>query len=254
QLEDCKGPSLPPGESFFRFNTDQTIALGQSQGAQYAVMMGAVEPKIKAVVPTGSGGMWSLLFQELANSNDPEFSPIADFLIDTIEKSDRLDHLYPALRLLQSSWEAAESMVFMPRIAKNPLPNHPVRSIYQPVGQGDSAFPESIFDAMALATGVQQAGPELWTGMQESLTLGGLEGIVPYPISNNLSNANGKSYTGVVVQFEGDGLADPHTIFSQLDKVKFQYGCFMESVLQTGVGVVPKPRPVDLPCDFAGGK
>ncbi|MGK7891048.1 MAG: hypothetical protein AB4042_17100, partial [Leptolyngbyaceae cyanobacterium] len=227
-----------------------TIALGQSQGAQYAAMMGAVEPKVKAVVPTGSGGMWSLLFQELANSGDPEFAPIANLLVRTIQKRDRLDHLYPALRLLQSSWEAAESMVYMPRMAQNPLPGHPVRSIYQPVGQGDSAFPEPIFDAMALATGVQQAGPELWPGMQRSLALANLDGISDYPVSGNLTNRNGDRYTGIVVQFEGDGLADPHTIFSQLDEVKYQYGCFMESVKQKGVGTVSQPRPIFLPCNF----
>ena len=252
-LGDCTGPTLPDSEPFFRINTDFTVALGQSQGAQYALMMGAVEPKVKAVVPTGSGGMWSLLFEELANSDDPEFAPIADLLVDTIQKRDRLDHLYPPLRLLQSSWEAAESMVYAPRIAKDPLPNHPVRSIYQPVGQGDSAFPEPIFDAMALATGVKQAGPELWPGMQESLALAGLDGIDAYPIGKNLRNPQGQPYTGVVVQFEGDGLADPHTIFSQLDDVKYQYGCFIDSVRNTGTGVVPKPRPIDLPCDFRGG-
>ncbi|NEQ95911.1 MAG: hypothetical protein F6K30_04125 [Cyanothece sp. SIO2G6] len=250
ELEDCTGPTLPAGETAFHINPRFTIALGQSQGAQYATMMGAVEPNVKAVVPTGSGGMWSLLFQELANSGDPEFAPIANLLVNTIKKRDRLDHLYPALRLLQSSWEPAESMVYMARIAKNPLPGHPVRSIYQPVGKGDSAFPEPIFDAMALATGVQQAGPELWPEMQQSLALAGLDGIVSYPVANNLVNENGDRYTGVVVQFEGDGLADPHTIFSQLDEVKSQYGCFMDSVKQTKVGKVSQPRPIFLPCGF----
>ncbi|MEM9213638.1 MAG: hypothetical protein AAGD25_04755 [Cyanobacteria bacterium P01_F01_bin.150] len=250
QLGDCTGPKLPEGETFFRINTDFTVALGQSQGAQYAVMMGAVEPKVKAVVPTGSGGMWSLLFEELANSNDSEFTSIADLLVNTIKKRDRIDHLYPPLRLMQSSWEAAEAMVYAPRIAKNPLPNHPVRSVYQPVGQGDTAFPEAIFDAMALATGVQQAGPALWSSMQESLALDGLDGVISYPVSQNLKNQKGQAYTGVVVQYEGDGLADPHTIFSQLDDVKYQYGCFMNSVRETGTGIVPKPRPIALPCDF----
>ena len=213
QLGDCTGPRLPPGESSFRINTDFTVALGQSQGAQYAVMMGAVEPKVKAVVPTGSGGMWSLVFEELANSNDSTFASIADLLTSTIQKRDRLDHLYPPLRLLQSSWEAAESMVYAARMVKNPLPNHPVRSVYQPVGQGDYAFPEPIFDAMALATGVKQAGPELWPEMQASLALEGLDGIDSYPVNQNLTNEKGQPYTGVVVQYEGDGLANSHTIF-----------------------------------------
>lgn len=250
KLGDCVGPSLPAGEPSFRINTKNTIALGQSQGAQYAVMMGAVEPKIKAVVPTGSGGMWSLLFAELANSDDPEFVPIANLLVKTIQKRDRIDHLYPPLRLLQSSWEAAEPMVYASRIAQHPLPNHPVRSIYQPVGQADSSFPESIYDAMALATGVQQTEPELWPEMQDSLALSDLDSLVSYPVSQNLTNDRGQDYTGVVVQYKGDGIINSHSIFSQLDDVKYQYGCFMDSVRRTGSGVVPKPRTITLPCDF----
>lgn len=249
-LGDCEGPTLPNGAKNFRINTASVMALGQSQGAQYATMMGAVEPKVKAVVPTGSGGFWALLFAELANSNGGDFEKIASLLGQVLQKEEPLDHLYPALRLLQSSWEAAEPMVYMARMAKRPLPNHPVRSVYQPVGQGDSDFPESIFDAVALATGVQEAGEILWPNMQESLALEGLDGIVDYPVEDNLSSEDGRPYTGVVVQYKGDGLADPHTIFSQLDDVKYQYGCFMNSVQQMGKGVVPEPKPILLPCSF----
>ena len=146
--------------------------------------------------------------------------------------------------------EAAEPMVYMPHLARRPLPNHPVRSIYQPVGQGDTFFPEPVFNAVALASGVQQAGPTLWPEMQTSLALGGLDGIMPYPVSQNLISENGIPYTGIVVQYEGDGLANPHTIFSQRDDVKYQYGCFMESFQQSGLGIVLEPRPILPPCSF----
>ena len=138
----------------------------------------------------------------------------------------------------------------MPRIAKRPLPNHPARSIYQPVGQGDNAFPEEIFNAVALASGVEQAGDNIWPEMQESLAIEELNGITNYPVGNNLKSDDGRSYTGVVVQYKGDGLANSHTIFSQLDDVKYQYGCFMDSVQNTGKAVVPEPKPILLPCSF----
>ncbi|MEB3214076.1 MAG: hypothetical protein VKL39_22195, partial [Leptolyngbyaceae bacterium] len=113
-----------------------------------------------------------------------------------------------------------------------------------------SAFPEVIFDAVALATGVQQAGDEIWPEMQKSLALEGYEGLIDYPISDNLKSEDGRPYTGVVVQYTGDGLADPHTIFSQLDDVKSQYGCFMDSFQKTRKATVSRPKPVNLPCDF----
>ncbi len=248
QVSACQGPTLPAGETQFRLNVSKAIALGQSQGAQYAVMMAAVEPKIRAVVPTGSGGHWALLFATLANSDQPDFQKIASLIERTLKKKEPLDYLYPALQLLQSSWEAADPIAYMPRIAKRPLAGQPVRSIYQPVGQNDKDFPEVVFDAVALATGVQQAGTVLWPEMQASLELEGLDGLVSYPVAKNLSSENGTPYTGVVVQYEGDGLADPHTIFSQLDDVKYQYGCFMNSIQTTGTAVVWKARPVLMPC------
>ena len=281
-LDDCDGPTLPAGETHFRLQTESVIALGQSQGAQYAVMMAAVEPKIKAVVPTGSGGFWALLFSILANSDErqdaledsvpsycqellsrglPEeelpgdctvddFREIGRLLGQVLERSEPLNHLYPALRLLQSSWESVEPMVYVPRIARRPLPNHPVRSIYQPVGQFDSDFPEEVFNAIALASGVQQAGPMLWPEMQESLALDGLDGIMSYPIANNLMSATGVPYTGVVVQYQGDDIKNSHTIFSQSLNVKYQYGCFMESIQNQDVATVLAPRAFLPPCLF----
>lgn len=251
-LKGCDGPTLPVGETQFRFQTDSVIALGQSQGAQYAVMMAAVEPKIRAVVPTGSGGFWALLFSTLAGPDGPDetIREIGRLLGETLGRSEPLDHLYPALRLLQSSWEPVEPMVYMPRIARYPLPDHPVRSIYQPVGQGDSDFPEVVFNAVALASGVQQAGPVLWPEMQDSLSLAGLDGVLTYPVSNNAVSEAGIPYTGIVVQYEGDGIADPHTIFSQRLDVKYQYGCFINSVQQFGMPMVLAPRPVLPPCLF----
>lgn len=267
-LEDCAGPTLPVGETHFRLQTESVVALGQSQGAQYAVMMAAVEPKIRAVVPTGSGGFWSLLFSILANpdarkdalvnSCRPEdlddvedLGEIGRLLGQVLQRSEPLDHLYPALRLLQTSWEPVEPMVYMPRIARRPLPDHPVRSIYQPVGQCDGDFPEAVFNAMALASGVQQAGEPLWPEMQDSLKLGGLDGILSsYPIVENVVSETGVPYTGVVVQYEGDNRANPHTIFSQRLDVKYQYGCFIESMQQIGTATVLDPRPVLPPCLF----
>ena len=381
-LADCEGPTLPEGETHFRLQTESVMALGQSQGAQYALMMAAIEPKIKAVVPTGSGGFWALLFSSLANPREeydlnlmtlesvddlpsegdnlvfvakigdgyhvrifdingdivldkgnhellfdedltqkintalkflndeaeldtvtkrslvqeitssldhdsekhwekalkqslpdycqallnmdiPEENLPSDCSVDDLipeignllgqihQRSEPLNHLYPALRLLQSSWEWVEPMVYAPRIAKRPLEGHPVRSIYQPVGQSDSDFPEEIFNAMALASGVQQADSELWPEMQASLALEGLEGIIEeYPITYNLTSETGVPYTGIVVQYEGDGIKNSHTIFSQRLDVKYQYGCFLESISQFGTPTVLSPEPILPPCRF----
>lgn len=222
---------LPPGENI-TFQSSSVVALGQSYGAQVANIMAAIEPKIGAVVPTGSPSYFPLLISE------QEFAPLVGLLFGTLQP---INFLYPALNLLTgTATEVVDPIVYMPHIAQRPLPGNPVRSIYQPVGKGDTQVSEAVFNANALASGVEQAGTILWPEMQESLALQGLDGIVPYPVANNVLSSDGTPYTGVVVQYEGDGVADPHGIFAQLDEVKQQYSSFFDSFQETGVAVVPQ--------------
>lgn len=229
-----QAPPLPAGETTYQLDTVPTVVLGQSHGAQYANMMAAIEPMIQGVVPTGSPGFWSLLLSK------NELAPVIGLLMGTLQP---LNFVYPGLHLLQTAWEAADPIAYAPRIAQNPLPNHPTRSIYQPVGLGDTEVPQAVFNALALATGVEQAGEILWPSMQTSLALEDFDGIIPYPVTNNLVSQTGNLYTGAVVQFAGDGIANPHTIFSQLDAVKYQYRRFFKTLLTTGTARVPAPIP-----------
>ncbi|MCJ8280812.1 MAG: hypothetical protein MJK14_13215, partial [Rivularia sp. ALOHA_DT_140] len=202
-MEDLKIPSevigsqgdvlLPDGKTDFGFQTSSVVALGQSYGAQVANVVSAVEPKIGAVVPTGAPSFFAL--QAVENDN---IAGLASLFVGTLQE---LNPIYPALNLLETAWGVVDPIVYMPYIAQRPLPGNPVRSIYQPVGQGDTIVSEEIFNANALASGVEQAGEILWPEMQESLALQGLDGIVPYPVSNNLVSENGTPYTGVVVQY-----------------------------------------------------
>jgi hypothetical protein len=243
-LQGCTGMSLPSGESDYRFAEDKIVATGQSMGGMYTNIIGATEPRIKAVVPTGAGGLWHYFILETKLLDGvPGFLSV---VFRTPEEE--LTFLHPTLQLLALAWEVAEPMVYMPRLAKNPLPGHPARPIYQPAGEGDSYFPTTIYDAAALSYGNPQAGEQIWSTMQDVLALTGLEGMLNYPIEANLAAPDGSSYTGVVVQYEGDGIYDPHGIYAQLDEVKYQYGCFLESFIERGTATVPAPAPLGTPC------
>ncbi|MGK7928437.1 MAG: hypothetical protein AB4290_24880 [Spirulina sp.] len=202
-------------------------------------MFGAIEPRVVAVVPTGSGAFWSL-YVAIGN-----LAPLAGTLLGTDQP---IHYLHPGLQLLQTAWEAAEPMAYMPHLAVRPLAGHQARSVYKPVGLGDTENPLPIFDALAVATELQQAGDLLWPSMQTSLGVIGLDGLISYPVTNNLTSTNGQDYTGAIVQYEGDGIADPHTIFSQLDEVKSQYGCFLKTAVIDGTATVPAPASLGLPC------
>jgi hypothetical protein len=240
-IAGCNGATLPPGESDYRIRIAPTFVMGQSLGAQYATMVSAVEPLVSAVAPTGSGGLWSLVVIEAADT-----SSLIGLLLGTTAP---LTHLHPGLQVVQTAFEPAEPLVFAARLAIHPLPGHPARSIYQPVGLGDPDFPTPVYDAMALALGTQQAGEVLWPEMQLALGVDGRAGLAPYPVRNNLRSLDGRPYTGVVAQYAADGILDAHHIFAQLDAVKVQYGCFFATLLETGSAVVPPPTlELDAPC------
>ena len=243
-LEDCVGADTGGGPA--GFPADSVLAMGQSMGGMYTNMIGAVEPKIKAVVPTGAGGFWNYFILE--TELIPEAGSILALVLNT---PTTLTFMHPVMNLVQTAWEGAEPIVYVPRLARSPLPEHPVRPAYQPVGYGDSFFPPLVFDAMTLAYGHQQAGEEVWPSMQVALESDGLAGILDYPVSQNLtSTTDDVPYTGVVVQYEGDGISDPHGIYAQLEEVKYQFGCFFRTFQDTGVASVLAPREsMYAPCD-----
>ncbi len=239
----CTGMSLPTGETAFHFRKDQLFVQGQSMGAMYANLVSATDERVQAAVPTGAGGYWTFF---ILQTTFIDKLPAKLGLILGLPAG--YTYMHPTLALAQAALEPADPMTHMPRLAKNPLPGHPSRPVYQPVGKGDSYFPTTVQDAAALAYGHAQAGGTVWPSMQELLGLGGLGGVLPLPVSQNVTGPGGAKSTGVVVQFEGDGVYDPHAIYSQLDAVKYQYGCFYASLLASGHATVPAPAPLGTPC------
>ena len=242
-LGACTGPSLPAGETAYHFNPAQLIAQGQSMGGMYTNMISASEPRVKIAVPTGAGGFWS--YMVLKTSLIPNAGPLLAGILGT----DTLTFLHPTMQLLELAWEPSDPMVYIPRVARRPLPGHPARPIYECVGYNDEYFPTVVYDAIALAYGHNEAGDVIWPTMQMALALDKLDGVLPYPVANNRTSATGDKYTGAVIQYKGDGLDDPHAIYKQLDAVKFQYGCFLASWLKTGTATIPSVKPLGSPCD-----
>jgi hypothetical protein len=244
-LDQCeaRGLALPSSATTYQFDPGKLVAGGQSMGGMYTNMIGAVEPRFGALVPTGAGGFWNLMVLETT------LVPGAGALLAAAYQTDELQltFMYPGMHLLGMAWEIAEPMVSMSRLARRPLPGTTPRSVYEPVGYDDIYFPTEIYDAAALAYGNQEAGDQVWPEMQGALALDGLDGLLTYPITGNHSDGT-HTTTNVVVQYLGDGVDDPHYLYRQLDAVKHQYGCFLRSYLDTGTPTVPAAGALDDPC------
>jgi hypothetical protein len=235
--------SLPSGQTSFHYNPDQLFAQGQSMGGMYTNLIGATEPRVKAAVPTGAGGFWQLFI-----TTSPQVPQVLlPGLLGTGGSAD-LKFTHPALSLLEMAWEPAEPFVYMPRLAKRPLAGHPVRPIYEPVGTHDSYFPEVLYTAIALSYGHKEAGTVIWPEMQERLKLGGLDGLTPFPVTDELTSETGAKYTGAILQYADPTGYDGHALYSQVPEVQHQYGCFLSTFLKTGHATIVAPGPVGSPC------
>ncbi len=244
-LSTCTGATLPAGETTFHFDPANVMLTGQSMGGMYTNLIGATDASVRAAVPTGAGGHWTF-FIFVTGVRDGNIPAFLQLLLGTQAK---LSHLHPVLAVGAAALEPADPIIYMPRLARRPLPGHPARPIYEPVGQGDSYFPTVVYDAVALAYGHHEAGEEIWPEMQEALALDGRDGIIALPATDNLESDAGEKYTGVVQQFVADGPYDPHAIYSHRDDVKRQYSCFLDSFVKTGKAtVVPAEPNWEDPC------
>jgi hypothetical protein len=239
----CSGMSLPTGETAYHFLESPLMSDGQSMGAMYANMISAVEPRIQAVFPSGAGGYWSWFILQTQTIPD-----VKGELALILGIRGEYSQVHPAMHIAELALQPVDPIVYMPRLGHNPLPGHPVRPVYEPHGLGDSYFPTDVQNACALSYGNKEAGQVIWSTLQTSLQLKGLEGILPYPVSEDITSASGAPYTGVVVEYKGDGVYDPHAIAYQLDTVKYQYGCFFKSFFDRGKATVPAPADYSVPC------
>ena len=237
----CTGPTLPAGEDAFRF-APAPHAQGQSMGGMYTNLVTASDERIKLAVPTGAGGYWTYFI--LRTNTIPGVAGLLSLVMKTTEK---LTFLHPAVHVAETALEPVDPMVSVPRIAHDPLPGHPSRSLYVPVGKADSYFPETVSDAMAIAYHHPRAGDSVWPTMDQALSLIGINAPLSYPVKTNMQSSTGAPFTSVVVQYDNPG-NDGHQIYRKLEAVMHQYGCFHETFRTTGTAVVSAPAAVDAPC------
>lgn len=234
-LATCTGAA----QTIHHFDSTKLVAGGHSMGGMYTNMIAAVEPRFGAITPFGAGGFWNLMILETA------IVPGARGLLSAILGVDptTISFVHPTLGLIEHGWEIADPINSMARLVRRPLAGTHPRNIYEPIGMDDKFFPNDDFDAVALAYGNREAGDIVWPSTQTSLAVDHLDGLVAYPVVGDRTPT-----TAVVVQYHDDGMLDAHYIHRQLDAVKYQYGCFLQTFLRDGTAIVAAPAALSSAC------
>jgi hypothetical protein len=246
-LASCKGPTLPEGKKAFSYDPDKLVLAGQSMGAWYTNLIGPLEPRIKAVVPTGAGG-YLAYFLTTAGPDQSTIHTVAGAIGPILFATyGKFTFVHPAANLAETALEVSDPMLGQPRLGRRPLPGMPARSIFTPVAPGDHYFSPETYEAVQLAYGNEEAGDVAWQGLPDALALDGRGTLIPYPVTSNRTSEDGSKYTGVVVAKKVSGY-DPHHLYSHDDGVRHQIACFVASHFATGKATVVAPAALDAPC------
>jgi hypothetical protein len=232
-------PGLDTGGQPIRFDSKKHVLMGQSMGAMYTNIFGALVTDATALIPTGSGGYWSFFL--FGSEIVPDAENVLSLFLG-VPGEETLDHLHPVLGLFQQYAETVDPLAFVSRIVREPLPAIPAKHLYVPYGYDDRYFNRQTQRAIALGYGVPLQGDLIDGEMGSQLTRFRSVKASAYPVALNVKAGDDQRVTAMQAQFPEDPIQkNGHTVYAQRDEVIFQYGCFLESLAGGGKPAVPAP-------------
>ena len=212
------------------------VAGGHSMGGMYTNMIGAIEPRLRCAHAVRRRRV--LEPDDPRDRDRPRARTICSSAILGVDSA-TIAFMHPALGLLELGWEIAEPIISMARLVRRPLAGTSAAPRLRAGRHGRQVLPERRLTTPPRSrTATSRPGDQVWPTIQASLAVDHLDGIMTYPVAANRDAAT----TAVVVQYADDGIVDAHYIYRQLDAVKYQYGCFLQTFLRDGVATVPRPR------------
>jgi hypothetical protein len=212
-----------PGGRTIAFDPDEIYFFGHSQGSTTGIPFVAVEPRVRAAVFSGAGG---LLYQALLHKTEPLDIP---GLLQLFIRDAPIDRFHPIINLLQAYIERADSAAYARRLAdRDPRP-----SLFVSEGLVDRYAPVESLEALAVALGPDLVAPERrpipWLA-----EVGGA--IVPPPIVGNRGDA-----TWVVAQYDEALDSDGHFVVFDVPAAERQTIEFLRTMAADGQATVVVP-------------
>ncbi len=110
-------------------------------------------------------------------------------------------------------------------------------------------------NAMTIAMGLDVAGPTY--DAEDLPDLPSVDSVLGYSGASALDlpawgneEDDGKDLTAVVVQHREDGVEGGHEVAYQKPIARWQVRCFLQTLVEEGVGVVGRSGQADDPCDL----
>ena len=237
------GMSLPAGETPYHFRDDPLLAQGQSMGAMYANMISAVEPRIKAAVPTGAGGYWSYFILQTRSSRSSGQARRSS-------SACRRAHVPASGARDRARRRSSRPIRWCTCRAsrKDPLAEPPRAAGVRAAWARATRTSRPTSRTRRARVRAQEAGDSVWPTMQDALALGGLDGVLGYPVANDVTSHGRRAVHGRRRAVRGRRRLRSARHLLAARRVKYQYGCFFESFLETGHATVPAPAPLGTPC------
>ena len=234
--------NLNPGnntDGAIQFDPERLTAIGQSMGSTIGVAWATVDPRVKGIVFSGSGGM----LVEIANTAlEPlDLKPTLELLVFDGQPDIHLAH--PLLHTFQSLWDRVDPVAKGPYVSETPHPGFAPKDILMTAGYRDGYFHPRSQAALAVSLGSPIAGPYVEPILNDYLELSG-RFAQPLPVQRNFTD-----YTSGVVSFAAPHTLGHYVVFNQ-EGSRHQYTCFLESVGRAEGAIILEPaESVDAPCE-----
>lgn len=222
-----------------RFDLSKLTAMGHSMGSTIGLPVATVDPRVKAWVFSGAGGL--IIEIATATTYPVRLQELVSQLLG-FEGTNVIDRAHPLLHGFQSLWDFADPSAKARHVAKEPLPGKQPHPALLPQGLIDGYFHPWAQTAVAVPLGATHAGPSLEKKTVDALDLARLPTQAAFPVAKNL---NGVTVGTSQVQTPFDL---GHFIVFDREDVQHQVVCFLEGVGTAEGPVMVAPGPKGSPC------
>jgi len=210
-------------------------------------MLAAMDAGFEGAILTGAGGSW---IEFAFGPTDPfDLEQVVRILI-ALPPTGSFDRTHPAIALFDLGVGPADNLHYVDQIWREPRPGHDPVPVLIIEGYDDDNIPENLQRGLVAALGADLVGPEAGpegSHILDAILLAGGTQRDPAVRDNRMSPAG--PITAGVVRYEPDRPLGGHYVTFQFEAPQHQYGCFVQTLYDTGSPTIVAGAGVDDPCD-----